>query len=127
MEGDHILFMREDNVERAWEVMMPAIENPPEPSGNVRSGGGRHCSQLRLRATRAEDARQSIRAKRGLLEATVRIIGEGNDEGEFQFSDPECVPYTHLELRVGAKRRFVAVYRLIRGAPLLVQGDARPG
>ncbi len=31
MEGDHTLFMREDNVERAWEVMMPVIENPPEP------------------------------------------------------------------------------------------------
>jgi glucose-6-phosphate 1-dehydrogenase len=31
MEGDHILFMREDNVDRAWEVMMPAIENPPVP------------------------------------------------------------------------------------------------
>jgi glucose-6-phosphate 1-dehydrogenase len=31
MEGDHTLFMREDNIERAWEVMMPVIENPPEP------------------------------------------------------------------------------------------------
>jgi glucose-6-phosphate 1-dehydrogenase len=31
MEGDHTLFMREDNVERAWEVVMPIIENPPAP------------------------------------------------------------------------------------------------
>jgi glucose-6-phosphate 1-dehydrogenase len=31
MEGDHTLFMREDNVERAWEIMMPVIEDPPQP------------------------------------------------------------------------------------------------
>jgi glucose-6-phosphate 1-dehydrogenase len=31
MEGDHTLFMREDNIERAWEVMMPVIESPPQP------------------------------------------------------------------------------------------------
>jgi glucose-6-phosphate 1-dehydrogenase len=31
MEGDHTLFMREDNVERSWEVVTPLIENPPKP------------------------------------------------------------------------------------------------
>lgn len=29
MEGDHTLFLREDEVERAWEVLMPVLENPP--------------------------------------------------------------------------------------------------
>jgi glucose-6-phosphate 1-dehydrogenase len=29
MEGDHTLFTREDEVERAWEVLMPLLENPP--------------------------------------------------------------------------------------------------
>ncbi len=29
MEGDHTLFTREDEVERAWEVLMPVLENPP--------------------------------------------------------------------------------------------------
>jgi glucose-6-phosphate 1-dehydrogenase len=28
MEGDHTLFLRQDNVERAWEVLMPALEHP---------------------------------------------------------------------------------------------------
>jgi glucose-6-phosphate 1-dehydrogenase len=28
MEGDHTLFLRQDTVERAWEVLMPAIERP---------------------------------------------------------------------------------------------------
>jgi glucose-6-phosphate 1-dehydrogenase len=29
MEGDHTLFTREDEVERAWEVLMPVLEAPP--------------------------------------------------------------------------------------------------
>jgi len=29
MEGDHSLFTREDEVERAWELLMPVIERPP--------------------------------------------------------------------------------------------------
>jgi glucose-6-phosphate 1-dehydrogenase len=28
MEGDHTLFLRQDAVERAWEVLMPALEHP---------------------------------------------------------------------------------------------------
>ncbi len=28
MEGDHTLFTREDEVERAWEVLMPVLESP---------------------------------------------------------------------------------------------------
>jgi glucose-6-phosphate 1-dehydrogenase len=28
MEGDHTLFLRQDTVERAWEVLMPAIHHP---------------------------------------------------------------------------------------------------
>jgi glucose-6-phosphate 1-dehydrogenase len=29
MEGDHTLFTREDEVERAWEVLTPVLEDPP--------------------------------------------------------------------------------------------------
>jgi glucose-6-phosphate 1-dehydrogenase len=29
MKGDHTLFTREDEVERAWEILMPVIESPP--------------------------------------------------------------------------------------------------
>src|SRR6266498_1088624 len=29
MEGDHSLFTSEDAVERAWELLMPVLENPP--------------------------------------------------------------------------------------------------
>jgi glucose-6-phosphate 1-dehydrogenase len=29
MDGDHTLFTREDEVERAWEVLMPVLEDPP--------------------------------------------------------------------------------------------------
>ncbi len=29
MEGDHTLFIREDEVERAWEVLMPVLDDPP--------------------------------------------------------------------------------------------------
>jgi glucose-6-phosphate 1-dehydrogenase len=29
MEGDHSLFTREDEVERAWELLTPVLENPP--------------------------------------------------------------------------------------------------
>jgi glucose-6-phosphate 1-dehydrogenase len=29
MHGDHTLFTREDEVERAWEVLMPVLGNPP--------------------------------------------------------------------------------------------------
>jgi glucose-6-phosphate 1-dehydrogenase len=29
MEGDHSLFIREDSVERAWEILRPVMENPP--------------------------------------------------------------------------------------------------
>ncbi len=29
MEGDHTLFTREDEVERAWEVLTPVLEKPP--------------------------------------------------------------------------------------------------
>jgi glucose-6-phosphate 1-dehydrogenase len=28
MEGDHTLFLREDGVERAWEILMPVLDNP---------------------------------------------------------------------------------------------------
>jgi glucose-6-phosphate 1-dehydrogenase len=30
MEGDHTLFTREDEVERAWEILTPVLENPPQ-------------------------------------------------------------------------------------------------
>jgi len=29
MQGDHTLFTREDEVERAWEILMPVLEGPP--------------------------------------------------------------------------------------------------
>ena len=29
MEGDHTLFIRQDGVERAWEVLAPVLERPP--------------------------------------------------------------------------------------------------
>jgi glucose-6-phosphate 1-dehydrogenase len=29
MKGDHTLFTREDEVERAWELLMPVLEDPP--------------------------------------------------------------------------------------------------
>ncbi|MCA1727114.1 MAG: hypothetical protein LC722_05520 [Actinobacteria bacterium] len=29
MEGDHSLFTREDEVERAWEVLQPVLDDPP--------------------------------------------------------------------------------------------------
>jgi glucose-6-phosphate 1-dehydrogenase len=29
MKGDHTLFTREDEVERAWEILMPVLEGPP--------------------------------------------------------------------------------------------------
>jgi glucose-6-phosphate 1-dehydrogenase len=29
MKGDHTLFTREDEVERAWEILMPLLEGPP--------------------------------------------------------------------------------------------------
>src|SRR5947208_15206874 len=29
MKGDHTLFTREDEVERAWEILTPVLENPP--------------------------------------------------------------------------------------------------
>jgi glucose-6-phosphate 1-dehydrogenase len=29
MEGDHTLFTREDEVERAWQILTPVLENPP--------------------------------------------------------------------------------------------------
>jgi glucose-6-phosphate 1-dehydrogenase len=29
MEGDHTLFLRQDGIERAWEVLMPVLERPP--------------------------------------------------------------------------------------------------
>ncbi len=32
MEGDPTLFLREDSVERAWEILAPALELPSEPS-----------------------------------------------------------------------------------------------
>jgi glucose-6-phosphate 1-dehydrogenase len=28
MEGDHTLFLRQDTVERAWEILMPALDSP---------------------------------------------------------------------------------------------------
>jgi len=31
MEGDHTLFTREDEVERAWEILTPVLEHMPEP------------------------------------------------------------------------------------------------
>jgi glucose-6-phosphate 1-dehydrogenase len=30
MDGDHTLFTRQDGVERAWEIVMPALEHPGE-------------------------------------------------------------------------------------------------
>jgi glucose-6-phosphate 1-dehydrogenase len=30
MEGDHTLFLREDTVERAWEVLQPVLDDPPQ-------------------------------------------------------------------------------------------------
>src|SRR5207237_7863673 len=30
MEGDHTLFTREDEVERAWEILDPVLQDPPE-------------------------------------------------------------------------------------------------
>jgi glucose-6-phosphate 1-dehydrogenase len=30
MEGDHTLFTREDEVERAWELLMPLLNDPPK-------------------------------------------------------------------------------------------------
>ena len=30
MKGDHMLFTREDEVERAWEVLTPVLLDPPE-------------------------------------------------------------------------------------------------
>jgi len=29
MEGDHTLFIREDEVERSWEIVQPILDNPP--------------------------------------------------------------------------------------------------
>ena len=29
MGGDHTLFTRQDEVERAWEVLAPVLEHPP--------------------------------------------------------------------------------------------------
>ena len=29
MEGDHTLFIREEEAERAWEILTPVLENPP--------------------------------------------------------------------------------------------------
>jgi glucose-6-phosphate 1-dehydrogenase len=29
MEGDHTLFLRQDGIERAWELLMPVLERPP--------------------------------------------------------------------------------------------------
>ena len=29
MKGDHTLFTREDEVERAWEILAPVLESPP--------------------------------------------------------------------------------------------------
>jgi glucose-6-phosphate 1-dehydrogenase len=38
MEGDHTLFLRQDGVERAWELLTPALERPgpvvPYPAGS---------------------------------------------------------------------------------------------
>ena len=31
LEGDHTLFTREDEVERAWEVLMPVVQHMPDP------------------------------------------------------------------------------------------------
>jgi glucose-6-phosphate 1-dehydrogenase len=38
MEGDHTLFLREDGVERAWEILQPVLDHPSpiveyEPGG----------------------------------------------------------------------------------------------
>ena len=33
MEGDHTLFLRQDGVERAWEVLGPVLERPPSVIG----------------------------------------------------------------------------------------------
>jgi glucose-6-phosphate 1-dehydrogenase len=31
LEGDHTLFTREDEVERAWEILMPVLQDKPDP------------------------------------------------------------------------------------------------
>ncbi len=28
MEGDHTLFLREDGVDRAWEILQPVLDHP---------------------------------------------------------------------------------------------------
>ena len=38
MEGDHTLFLREDGVDRAWEILQPVLDRPApvveyEPGG----------------------------------------------------------------------------------------------
>jgi glucose-6-phosphate 1-dehydrogenase len=30
MTGDHTLFVREDSVDRAWQVIQPVLDAPPE-------------------------------------------------------------------------------------------------
>ena len=39
MEGDHTLFLRQDGIERAWEVLSPVLERPPSvipyPQGSM--------------------------------------------------------------------------------------------
>jgi glucose-6-phosphate 1-dehydrogenase len=31
MHGDHMLFTREDGVERSWEIVMPVLQHPGDP------------------------------------------------------------------------------------------------
>jgi glucose-6-phosphate 1-dehydrogenase len=49
MEGDHTLFTREDEVERAWELLMPVLENPsPVEFYEPGSWGPREADELLL-------------------------------------------------------------------------------
>ena len=41
MEGDHSLFIRQDGVERAWEILEPLLEHPPPITSTSPGPGAR--------------------------------------------------------------------------------------
>ncbi len=45
MEGDHTLFLREDGVERAWEVLQPVLDAPPPVVEYARGSWGPEASE----------------------------------------------------------------------------------
>ena len=52
LEGDHTLFIREDEVEHGWAAVEPVIEAPPPITFYRPVGGGRGAPPgLRARAT----------------------------------------------------------------------------